>query len=52
MNDVGSCTAASFLYDGGWRAADRGELQAMYRMSDEETDAVCAWLRVIEEDEA
>lgn len=56
MNDIGAddiemCTRASYLYSGGWRSKDREWIKESFHMSDEETDAICTWLKVIEEDE-
>ena len=39
MTDVE--TSAAFLYDGGWRSADREELMREYDLSESETDEIC-----------
>lgn len=40
-------TTAAALYDGGWRACDRDDLQAAHQLSDSDADAICKELKNI-----
>lgn len=42
--------AASSLYDGGWRAADRDQLIAEYDLIPADADAICFELEEMEQD--
>jgi hypothetical protein len=46
LKDVSSSAAA--LYDGGWRAKDRGELMKEYDLTAEEADEICKALEGFE----
>jgi len=46
MKDYGSAAAA--LYDGGWRAEDREQLQAEYDLTDEEVERIVDLLATYE----
>ena len=41
-------TTAAFLYDGGWRSDDRGELATKYNLTQDEADDICAELAKVE----
>lgn len=43
---------ACALYDGGWRASDRGDLAEEYGFTPEELDVLCDALAEIETDNA
>ena len=46
MKDYGSMAAA--LYDGGWRAEDKEQLQAEYDLSDEDLERIVDLLATYE----
>jgi phage/plasmid-associated DNA primase len=43
--------SAAALYDGGWRASDRDQLQAEYQLTDQETDELCKALAAMTQSE-
>lgn len=47
MKDITS--AASALYDGGWRSEDKEELITEYDLTEEEAEDICRVLRSYEE---
>lgn len=46
IKDVENSAAA--LYDGGWRAEDKDELQKEYDLTNEETEEICRELERME----
>ena len=50
-SDAMLTTAASHLYDGGWRAEDEAELMKEYDLSAETAGRICEMLAWIEEEE-
>ena len=42
-------TSAAFLYDGGWRAEDKGELMQEYELTAEEADRLCEELKKLDQ---
>ena len=44
MNNYELECCAAALYDGGWRATDKGEMIIEYDLSEDEAQSICDWL--------
>lgn len=44
-------TAASALYDGGWRSSEKDEMKEEYNLNDEWAEAICEKLKEYEKED-